>query len=52
LTSLQDEIQDIYNDLDSLLSVGAPSEIEDIDEEQVADTIKKTIEILTETVDI
>ena len=52
LTSLQDEIQDIYNDLDSLLSVGAPSQIEDIDEEQVADTIKKTIEILTETVDI
>lgn len=54
ISELQSEIQDIYDDLDTLLNVAAPEQIDIPDEEEVTDTIKKTIEILTnlQTVDI
>jgi gas vesicle protein len=54
ISELQSEIQDIYDDLDTLLNVAAPEQIQIPDEEEVTDTIKKTIEILTnlQTVDI
>ena len=54
ISELQSEIQDIYDDLDNLLNVAAPEQIQLPDEEEVGDTIKKTIEILTslQTVDI
>jgi hypothetical protein len=53
LSSLADEIQDIYNDIDRMLDTANPQqELEEDNEVEVADTIKETIRILTETVDI
>jgi HK97 family phage prohead protease len=52
LSTLADEIQDIYNDIDQMLNAANPIEKEEETEEEVADTIKETIRLLTETVDI
>lgn len=53
LSSLADEIQDIYNDIDQMLETANPqSDMTEENEVEVADTIKETIRILTETVDI
>jgi len=54
ISELQSEIQDIYDDLDTLLNVAAPEQIDIPDEDEVTETKKKTIEILTnlQTVDI
>jgi len=52
LSTLADEIQDIYNDIDQMLNAANPIEKEEQTEEEVADTIKETIRLLTETVDI
>ena len=53
LSSLADEIQDIYNDIDTMLETANPQQnIDEDNEAEVTDTIAQTIRLLTETVDI
>lgn len=53
LSSLADEIQDIYNDIDTMLETANPQQnMEEDNEVEVTDTIAETIRLLTETVDI
>jgi hypothetical protein len=51
LSTLADEIQEIYQDIDTMLSQASPEEVEEVNVE-ANETIKRTIEILTETVGI
>jgi len=52
LSTLADEIQEIYQDIDTMLSQASPEEVEEEVNVEANETIKRTIEILTETVGI
>ncbi len=52
LSTLADEIQEIYQDIDTMLSQASPEEVEEEINVEANETIKRTIEILTETVGI
>ena len=52
LSSLADEIQDIYNDIDTMLETANPQQNIEEDNEVEVTYIAETIRLLTETVDI
>ena len=52
MQSLADEIQEVYNNIDEMLSIASEEVVvEDNDNLEVYETLKETQEVLTDTVD-